>query len=70
MKLEEITGNIEMIVLIILFIIVSVLKSVEVYLKKNKKIDGEQLDLLSEELTNLKGIITSNSSTNPTPGIK
>lgn len=68
MKLEEITGNIEMIVLIILFIIVSVLKSVEVYLKKNKKIDGEQLDLLSEELTNLKGIITN--SANPTPGIK
>lgn len=68
MNLEEITGNIEMIILIILFIIVSILKCVEVYLKKNKKIDGEQLDLLSEELTNLKGIITN--SANSTPGIK
>lgn len=62
MNLEDITGNVEMIALILLFIVVSILKMVEIYLKKTKKIDTETLDLLSEELTNLKTIITNSDS--------
>lgn len=64
MDFKEISGNVEMIILIFLFVVVSILKLVEVYLKKNKKVDTEQLDLLSEELTNLKTIITSSASEN------
>lgn len=64
MDFKEISGNVEMIVLIFLFVVVSILKLVEVYLKKTKKVDTEQLDLLSEELTNLKTIITSSASEN------
>lgn len=66
MDFKEISGNVEMIVLIFLFVVVSILKLVEVYLKKTKKVDTEQLDLLSEELTNLKTIIISSASENKT----
>lgn len=66
MDFKEISGNVEMIVLIFLFVVVSILKLVEVYLKKTKKVNTEQLDLLSEELTNLKTIIISSASENKT----
>lgn len=59
MDIEDITKNIEMIVLILLFILISVLKLVEVYLKKTKKINNEQLESLSEEIFNLKEILNT-----------